>query len=153
MIKQILLTLTFILIFNNSYSQVRKMEVADRIEIGKISPGGITTMKCEKQNDKYIFSYKDMKFSKLNIWKNFTLNSSEDFETIYQYVEKGFEEMSEKPTILDITDGFLIMQYSKFLGAKVIRFAHATSDSETAIVGYSAQYSQRQAEKLFNKNK
>jgi hypothetical protein len=110
-------------------------------------------MECYKYEDStYLFRYADAKFSKLDVWKDFTLKSNEDFETLYSYLQNGFKEMPEEKVLLDIGDGYLILNFSKFLGGKVVKIAHSTSSNkDLAIIGYTNMYTVKQIDKLFGK--
>ncbi|SOD12379.1 hypothetical protein [Pedobacter xixiisoli] len=150
------LTIIFAVLSLTAFSQIKKIEVAKKEIVGKIAPGGAITltMECYRyEDDTYLFRYLDTKFSKIEVWKDFKIKSTEDFNTLYSYLEEGFSKMPEEAMLLNIGDGYLILRFSKFLGGKVVKIAHSTSDSETAIVGYTNLYTVKQINKLFGKTK
>lgn len=150
--KKLVLIIFISLIGSFVYSQVGKIELPKIEPIGKIAPGGVMSIKCEKIGDKKVkFTYQNAKYSTLKDWKYFELNSLEDLETVYQEITKGFEEMPSDRVILDISNGYLILFFSRFLGGKVVRLAH--SDENVIEVGYTYQYTQKQIDKLFGKEK
>lgn len=137
------------------FSQIKKVDVPKAELIGRIAPGGSLTvsMQCYKyDNDTYLFRYADAKFSKLDEWKDFKLKSTEDFETLYTYIQDGFKDMPEDKVVLDIGGEYLLLEFGKFLGGKVLRIYHSTSgNKDLAVVGYTNQYTLKQINKLFNK--
>lgn len=154
--KRLKLTIVFALLSLTALSQIKKIDLAKKELVGKIAPGGTITMtmECYKYEDStYLFRYLDAKFSKLEVWKDFKIKSTEDFNTLYSYLEDGFSKMPQELVLLDIDDGYLILRFSKFLGGKVVKIAHSTSNSETAIVGYTNLYTVKQINKLFGKTK
>jgi hypothetical protein len=138
-----------------SFGQIKKLEIPKKELIGRIAPGGALTvsMECYKyEGDTYLFRYSDAKFSEINEWKTFTLKSTEDFETLYSYLNKGFEDMPKEDVLLDIGGQYLLLTFRKFLGGKVVRIAHSTSSNDAlAIVGYTNLYTVKQIDKLFGK--
>lgn len=151
------LQLILLLLFTSviSIAQIKKVDVPKGELIGRIAPGGSITvsMQCYKyDNDTYLFRYSDAKFSKLNEWKDFTLKSTDDFETLYTYIKNGYDEMPKDKVVLDIGGEYLLLEFGKFLGGKVLRIYHSTSgDKDLAVVGYTNQYTLKQINKLFNK--
>jgi len=151
------LQLILLLLFTSviSIAQIKKVDVPKGELIGRIAPGGSITvsMQCYKyDNDTYLFRYSDAKFSKLNEWKDFTLKSTDDFETLYTYIKNGYDEMPKDKVVLDIGGEYLFLEFGKFLGGKVLRIYHSTSgDKDLAVVGYTNQYTLKQINKLFNK--
>ena len=153
--KHLQLIILSLFISSFSFAQIKKIDVPKSELIGRIAPGGSITvsMQCYKsENDQYLFRYADAKFSKLDVWKDFTLKSTEDFETLYNYLKDGFEEMPKEKVVLDIGGQYLLLDFGKFLGGKVVRIIHSTSaDTDRAIVGYTNQYTLKQIDKLFGK--
>ncbi|MFC3559536.1 hypothetical protein [Pedobacter jamesrossensis] len=152
--RKIILLLAITLICSVCYGQIKKMDIPKKEMIGKIAPGGNSTVsiECYKYEDStYLFRYLDAKFSKITDWKQFSLKSTEDFNTLYSYLQNGFKEMPKENVLLDIGDGYLLLNFSKFLGGKVIRFYHSTSLDENGIVGYTNMYTVKQIDKLFGK--
>jgi hypothetical protein len=147
--------LFLILISSASFGQIKKLDIPKKELVGKIAPGGAITvsMECYKYEDStYLFRYADAKFSKLNEWKDFSVKSTEDFETLYSYLKKGFEDMPKERVALDIGGEYLFLDFSKFLGGKVVRIAHSTSlNNDLAIVGYTNMYTIKQIDKLFGR--
>lgn len=122
------------------------------IEVGKITPGGIFAMKCEKSGDNYYFTYKDNTYTHINEQKTFKIQDIDNaFETLYTMVKEGIETQPKEATILEFPDGFLYLMFEKSFGVKCVRFGHATSKSESAVVGYSSLFTKKQIDKLFGK--
>ncbi|WDF69607.1 hypothetical protein PQ465_04315 [Sphingobacterium oryzagri] len=136
-------------------AQIKKLDLQKKELIGRIAPGGAITvsMQCYKyEDDSYVFRYRDAKYSKLEEWKDFRIRSSEDFETLYSYLADGFKDMPEDKVLLDIGNEFLMLEFGRFLGGKVVRIYHSTSSNKDfAVVGYTNQYTAKQIDKLFNK--
>lgn len=146
--------LALILLSSASFGQIKQLAIPKKELIGKIAPGGAITvsMQAYKYEDStYVFRYLDSKFSRLEVWKDFTIKSNEDFETLYTYLQNGFKEMPEEKVLLDIGGEYLFLNFSKFLGGKVVRIAHSTSLDELAIVGFTNLYTAKQIDKLFGK--
>lgn len=135
-----------------SNAQIKKVETSKKVEIGKITPGGVKTIYCEKINDEfYTFHYKDAKFTKIEEWKSFKINSEQDFNDLYDVIIQGFKDMPEEDIMLETPTGFIWLNYKKFLGKPIIRFGFTTSKSEYANIGFSNEYTEKQIDKLFGK--
>ncbi|MDM1514469.1 hypothetical protein [Myroides odoratimimus] len=149
-----LYSLILVLVCSISFGQIKKLDNPKKELIGKIAPGGASTvtMECYKYDSGYyLFRFKDFQYSHLNEWKKFEVNSDEDFETLYSYLKDGFENMPEENVILDLGKDVLFLKFSRFLGGKVVRINHASDLSSLAILGYTNQYTQKQIDKLFGK--
>ena len=140
-----------------SFGQIKKVESTkvEKTEIGKITPGGIFAMKCEKAGDNYYFTYKDDTFKVLNQENTFVIKDVDNaFESLYGMIQEGFTTLPEEPFMLEFEDGYLWLSYRKFLGAPVIKFGHASSKTaEYASIGFSQEFTKKQIDKLFGKKK
>lgn len=146
------ITLLALLVATTSFSQIKKIENPERVEIGKITPGGIKTIYCEKINDEhYTIYYKDAKYVHLDEWKSFTINSDEDFNDLFDVIIDGFKESPEEPIMLETPNGYIWLEYQKLFGRPHIRFAFTASKSEYSNIGFSNQYNERQVRRLFGK--
>ncbi|MBC6109947.1 hypothetical protein ACFOG5_07770 [Pedobacter fastidiosus] len=152
--KKITLLLALILIYSLCFGQIKKLEIPKKELIGKIAPGGNSTIsiECYKYEDStYLFRYLDAKFSRITEWKQFSIKSTEDLNTLYSYLQNGFKEMPKENVLLDIGNGYLLLNFSKFLGGKVVRIYHSTTLDENGVVGYTNMYTVKQIDKLFGK--
>lgn len=149
--------LLMLLVASVSFAQIKKVEVAkvEKTEIGKITPGGLFAMKCEKSGNDYYFTYKDDTFKQINEEKTFVIKDVDNaFESLYSMIQEGFTTIPAEPIMLEFEDGYLWLSYRKFLGAPVIKFGHATSKtSEFASIGFSQEFTKKQIDKLFGKKK
>lgn len=136
-----------------SFSQIKVIELPDSEKIGKITPGGLKTIECEKLNDTYFFNYRDAKFTKIENWKTFKIKDVDNaFEGLYSLIQKGFEEMPKEDIMIETNDGFIWLNFETFLGSKVFRFKHSI-DKTGSVIGITGQYTKKQVDKLFGKNK
>ncbi len=146
------LTLLFLFLGIAANAQIKKIETTKAEEIGKITPGGVWAMSCEKRGNTYYFEYKDATYQHITEHKTFKIEDIDNaFESLYGIVMQGFEDMPEEAIMLEFPDGFLWLRYEKFLGAPILRFGHATSKSEYATIGFSGQFTKKQIQKLFGK--
>lgn len=154
-IFKIVVVILSVVTTTSSIAQIKKLDLPKSELIGRIAPGGSITvsMQCFRyDDDSYLFRYRDAKYSKLEEWKDFRLKSSEDFETLYSYLQDGFKNMPEDNVLLDIGNEYLVLEFGRFLGGKVVRIYHSTSSNkDSAVVGYTNQYTIKQIDKLFNK--
>lgn len=136
-----------------SYGQIKVVELPDAEKIGKITPGGIKTIECEKLNDTYYFHYRDAKFTRIENWKTFKIKDIDNaFEGLYSLIQKGFEEMPKEDIMIETNDGFIWLNFGNFLGSKVFSFRHSI-DKTGSVIGTTGQYTKKQVDKLFGKNK
>ena len=150
--KRIILGLS-LFICSISFSQIKVVELPDAEKVGKITPRGVKTIECEKLNDTYYFNYRDAKFTTIENWKTFKIKDIDNaFEGLYSLIQKGFEEMPKKDTMIETNDGFIWLNFEKFLGVKVISFRHSL-DKTATVIGTTGQYNKKQVDKLFGKNK
>ena len=133
-------------------AQIKQVKTEKAEEVGKITPGGVWAMDCEKRGNTYYFEYKDATYKHITEHKTFKIEDVDNaFESLYEIVMQGFEDMPEESIMLEFPDGFLWLDYEKFLGTPVLRFGHATSKSEYATIGFSSQFTKKQVQKLFGK--
>lgn len=143
-----------ILITTASYSQIRRIERPNRIEIGKITPGGVWAMECEKMLDSYFFTYKDISYTTMEVRKTFEIADVDNaFETLYAILIEGFETMPSESIIIEFPGGYLYLEYEKVVGMPVVNFKHDSSKTEFEIVGVSQQFTKKQIDRLFGKSK
>lgn len=146
------ITLLLLMITGIVSAQMKIVEKIPTIEIGKITPGGIKTIYCEKiNNEYYIFHYKDAKFIHLDEWKSFKVSNDDDFNSLYGVVMDGFKNIPEENIMLESPNGFIWLDYKKVFGKPYVRFAFTTSKSEYATIGFSNQYNEKQVNRLFGK--
>ena len=144
-----------ILFSSTSFAQITQIN-APKIElVGQIVAAGDVTvsMECYKYEDStYLFRYSDAEFPMLNEWKSFKVRSNKDFETLYSYIKKGFQEMPKEKVILDIGGEYLFLEFGKYLFSKVIMITQSTSlDSNLPAVGYTNIFRVKQIDILFGK--
>lgn len=150
--KNLILALSLFVSFS-SISQIKVIERSESEQIGKITPGGIKTIECEKAGDTYYFNYKDAKFTTLENRKTFKIKDVDNaFETLYMLIQKGFEEMPKEDIMIETNEGFIWLNFEKFLGAKVFRIYHSV-DKNSNVMGATGQYTKKQVDKLFGKTK
>lgn len=143
-----------LLVASASYSQIKRITLPNRTEIGKITPGGILAMECEKMEDTYYFTYKDIKFTAIDERKIFRIKDVDNaFETLYAILIEGFDTMPSEPIILEFPEGYLYLDYEKMVGMPIVSFRHVTSKTEYAAIGVSQQFTKKQIDRLFGKSK
>lgn len=147
--------LTLILLSLASSGQIKKIDLPEKKLVGATASAGelYLAMECYKYEDgTYLFKYLDAKYPDLQEWKNFTLKSTEDFESLYSYIKKGFEEMPKQKVVLDIGGEYLSLDFSRYLVHKGVRLSHSTTpDEDLGDVGYTKLLTAKQVDRLFGK--
>lgn len=140
------------------FGQIKEIETSKFIEIGKASPGGLVGMTLKKmisadgELEKYIFSYKDYKYYRLNVWKEFEVNNDEDLEYLYNKIIEGLETLPDETIMLDLSNGSVIwLEFKKSMGSNWVRIS--SGDLRTEVIGFSNQFNKKQIQKLFGKFK
>lgn len=139
-----------------AFGQIKEIEMNKSIEIGRAAPGGVPAMTLTKvvspggETLNYIFRYKDYKFTRIDEWKSFEVNNSEDVEYLYQKIISGLENLPEESIMLDLSNGFVIwLEFKKIMGNNWVRISSGTLDSQ--IIGFSNQFNKKHINKLFGK--
>lgn len=137
-----------------SYSQIKRIIQPNRKEIGKITPGGVWAIECEKMLDSYYFTYKDVSFTTIEVRKTFKIEDIDNaFETFYAILAEGFDTVPKEPIILEFPEGYLYLYYERVVGMPVVSIRHITSKHEYAPTGFTQQFTQKQIDRLFGKTK
>jgi hypothetical protein len=138
-----------------SSGQIKKIDLPEKKLVGGTASAGdiYLAIECYKYEDgTYLFKYSDANYPELNEWKTFTLKSTEDFESLYSYIKKGFEEMPKKKVLLDIGGEYLSLDFSRYLVQKAVRLSHSnTPDEDLGDVGYTKLLTAKQIDRLFGK--
>ncbi|AWG26034.1 hypothetical protein [Flavobacterium kingsejongi] len=135
-----------------SVAQIKKIEITKPVEIGKVTPGGIFGIKCEKVDDTYLFTYRDTKFKNMDENKIFIIKDVDNaFDNLYLEIIDGFSKMPDQPVMLEFPDGYIYLSYRKFLGSTYVKITHSNSKSEYATLGFSQEITKKQVDKLFGK--
>lgn len=141
--KKITLLLLLISISLNSFSQFTK--VSEKNIVGKVNNFEIT-----KDNNLYYIEYNDLKFTKIDAFKQFTLNK-EEFTTLFNLIEKGLKETPKKPIIIENVDLILSIEFVKMMGVRSVQLTH--TDKSSGIIGLTRYLTKKQVLKVFNKKK
>lgn len=138
-----------------SFAQLRKVEVTKAEVIGKAQQfGAPLEAECTKLGNRYTIKYKDSQFKTLTEYREFSFEDVDNtFNDLYAAIEEGFNTMPKEPVMLELPDHYVWLNFSKFLGAPVLRFSSTNSKSKDAPIYVSNEMAKKQVEKLFGKKK
>jgi hypothetical protein len=147
-----LFTCIALLIITLSTAQMKVSTVEKPEEIGKVSMGmGIYFGRLEKYSDgRIILSYKDFKFSQLEVWKEFPL-IAEDVEGLYNLIIENFEKMPAEDIQVELPNDVLFINYKKSFGAPLVTIYH--TNKSNGVIGVTQSFTKKQIDKLFGKIK
>jgi hypothetical protein len=152
--KKILLAL-LILSCISGFAQIKQVEnkKPTGTEIGKIQPMGQPVhISIYKQDDIYVFTYKDSDFVTMDVYQSFMFKDIDNaYQSFYEMIMKGFEDMPEEEIKLELEHQFVWLKFSKRLGIKLVTFKSTESKTEGARVISSKEFNKKQIEKLFGK--
>jgi hypothetical protein len=148
--KKIFTILVLILMSISTFGQIKKIESPKTVVIGKIAPLGSLVASIEKTEDNtYIFTYRDVNKSPLDVYKSFYFKETgHDFESLYQMIINGFEEIPKEALIVEVPNGKLYISFDKSMG---VVNATISSETETELLGYCRALTKRDVNKLFGK--
>jgi len=150
------LTLLLILLVTSvSFAQIKKVEETKSagVEIGKIQPMGQPAhMSITKDGDIYGFTYKDAEFTHIVKYHSFFFRDVDNaYNSFYDMIMKGFEEMPAEPIKLELHDQFVWLKFSKQMGIKLVTFTSTIDKSPGSREISSKDFNKKQIEKLFGK--
>ncbi|WP_051364391.1 hypothetical protein [Flavobacterium limnosediminis] len=134
-----------------SYSQIKTVETEKLIEIGKVGALGSKSVWIEKSENKYLFSYNDIKFQQITNIKSFAFqNLDNDFEKLYDKIMNGFNEIPSEDIMLELPNDIIWLHYEKNMGIISFQFRHAVNKN-SEVIGFSQFMTKKQIAKLFGK--
>lgn len=150
--------LVLLLVSTVSFGQLKKVEEkpTDKgVEIGKIQPMGQPVhMSCTKYGeDVYAFTYLDGEFlHNKTVFHTFIFKDIDGaFNSLYDIIIKGFEEMPKEPIKLELDKEFLWIHFQKDMGIKLVYFESSYTKDDNSHKGISRKFTKKQIEKLFGK--
>lgn len=138
-----LLFLTVLLATAISFAQLEVKEDNSEL-IGEIAPMGQMSSQIQLNGDDYIFTYRDMKFTRTVNFKSFAFSSIDDF---YNFIIEGIESKRKDEEEISLDGIDFTIEFTRLLGKGSVRFYH----KENGIVGLSPWYTENQLNKLFGK--
>lgn len=132
-----------------AFSQIKILTTEKAVTIGKISNfGGGYDFLCEKVNDTYLFSYRDISYTQLDVYKDFEFADVDNaFEDLYTLLINAFETPPEEDVLLELPNGLLLLHFVKAMGIVNVNLTY----SENGTSGTSGWLTKRKVLKLFGK--
>lgn len=144
------ITIIAMLLMGSAYPQLHVIETEDPIEIGKVgAPMMPFDIKCDKINDTYVFSYRDVKFQHLTEYKSFEVVGEKDFESLYDMIIDGLKNQPDDEIMIKLDKGYLWLKFKKSFG-RYVQMGHAL-DENANVIGFSRWLTEKQIDKLFGK--
>ncbi len=148
--KKLLLSFIMIAIVFFGFSQIKKIDVPESIEIGKIAILGDLQISCEKRGNAYTFFYRDVTFTQVTDFKSFSFKDTDNaFENLYRMILDGFDNPPKEDIMIEIPDGFIWLSFTKAVGIVNFRFGHSVG--KTDVIGFSTWLTKKKVDKLFGK--
>ena len=149
-LRQLILA-SSILFSVSAFSQMSVLPKSQVTLIGKIAPMGNKTASLEKyEGDSIVLSYLDMKYSTLNVWKNFGFNDVDGaLDKFYTVVIDGFDNLPSEPITLDFPNDTVSLYYTKNMG--IISMKMFSKNKASGIDGETPYFTKKQINKLFGK--
>ena len=146
--------LGMLLTVSMSFAQLKKVHLTPAETIGKAQQfGGPLEAEITKSGNKYTLRFRDQQFKTLDEYREISFEDIENtFNDLYAAVEEGFNTMPKEPVMLELPECYLWLNYSKFLGAPVLRFSYSGKTKDAPIY-ISNEIAKKQIEKLFGKKK
>lgn len=131
-----------------SLSQIRVSDPSSTELVGEAKITGFLFMSCHRQDDIYVFRYKDMKYTRISEWKSFGfIDKDNAFEEFYNIIVSVLDT-GEKVTI-DIPEGKVTISNKRVLGTNRVEFIHTSS---AGVSGITNNFNRRQIDALFGKS-
>lgn len=129
-----------------SFSQIKVSKPAKPTLIGQVAPMGVLSIKCEKQGDLVIFTYRDAQYSQIIEFKNFSfLDVDGALDNFYEAVISVIESKEELE--IELPNSTIYIKPGNILGIPSVSFSHF----EDGVSGFSHDIARKHVDKLFNK--
>ena len=122
--KKIIITVSLAALTLTSFGQLTMNKSPRRETIGKI-----ISVECYKSNDQYHFIYRDVKFTTIVNYKDFTM-SKEEFDAFYFIIANGLENKITGKYELETEKDFFILNFKNSFGAyvEITHFANKSAN-------------------------
>jgi len=137
-----------------SFAQLKKVHVTPAEQIGKAQQfGAPLEAEITKSGNTYTVRYRDSQFKTIDEYREFSFADVDNtFEDLYAAVEEGFNNMPKEPVMLELPNYYVWLNFSKFLGAPVLRLSSSTKEKGSSVF-VSNEIAKKHVEKLFGKKK
>lgn len=134
------------LLANSTFSQIITPTVEKSILIGKAM-----SFECEKNEGKYVFTYRNYRYTQITSFKSFTLNET-DFNDLFNLIEKGFNEKPAEAIKFETPEDILYLRFPKSFGMVKLQMTHLVN-KDPEETGSTRNLRKKQVIKIFGKKK
>ncbi|AOR28952.1 hypothetical protein FORMB_19220 [Formosa sp. Hel1_33_131] len=144
------ITAVLLLFMSFGYAQIKKIEVTKPTRIGKVGNFAVTEFFCEKANNTYRFTFRDINYTHLTEYKSFEFDDIDNaFENLYNLIIEGFNKPPKDDVFIELPEGVLKLHFIKAVGIVNMNMDF----SKNGISGLSGWLTKRKVIKLFGKKK
>ena len=86
--------------------QIKFVNSDESETIGKIAPIGQTLVECSRSGNIYTFTYKDVKYTTIDIYESFSFEDVNNaFDSLYDIIMKGLKEKRKNNIVVELPEG------------------------------------------------
>lgn len=135
-----------------AFSQLKQIEVEKCEEVGGIKPMGSTHIVLEKcSEDRYVFTYSDIKYTKINEFKSFALKNEDNaIEHLYEAMMNGMANPPKETIRFELPNDVIELHFVKALGIGNVQIRHWVNKNPE-VIGLTVYLDKKKVNKLFGK--